>query len=79
MKRDYVKLTDNGVWHVGTKAIYAMCGRKMPSKYNEWGYPTGSTLPWTRVSKEPDGPVCKTCIKSLAAWERDYGGELCGE
>ena len=69
MKRDYVKLTDRGVWHVGSKTVYTMCGRTGTVNWLR------STVVYADIADEPNGPVCKTCIKSLAAWERDFGGD----
>jgi len=31
--------------------------------------------PWVAVADKPDGPICKACLKALAAWEREFGGE----
>ena len=69
MKRQYVKLIDSGVWHIGTRTIYAMCGRM-----GAMNWLSGAVV-FADIAKEPDGPVCKTCIRSLAAWERDFGGD----
>ena len=72
MKRKYVKLNEAGKWHVGTKTIWTICGRRMPSDTKGLGY---RVLPWAAIADAPDGPVCKTCLRSLAAWNKAYGGE----
>lgn len=69
MKRKYVKLNKKGMWHVGTEIVWTMCGRNPRYKLA-----TGWE-PWAAFADEPDGPVCKTCLKALAAWEREFGGE----
>ena len=73
MKRQYVKLSATSMWHVGTKTIWTMCGRSMPHKVAPW-----RKEPWADVADEPDGPVCKVCLKALAAWEREFGGDDAG-
>ena len=70
MKRKYVKLNEKGMWHVDTESVWTQCGRSMPCRVGGW-----RSEPWAAVADEPDGPVCKTCLKALAAWEREFGGE----
>ena len=73
MKRKYVKLNEHSLWHVGTKTIWTMCGRRMPSDNSGGlGY---KVLPWFAVADKPDGPVCKTCLRALARWNEAYGEE----
>lgn len=67
MKRQYVKLNKGGMWHVGTEIVWTMCGRS-PRYELSTGWE-----PWADVADEPDGLLCKVCVKALAAWEREFG------
>ena len=74
MKRQYVKVNEKGIWHLGTRSIWTMCGRSMPYKMSDDGLGVAwHPEPWAAIADEPYGPVCKTCLKALAAWEREFG------